>query len=66
VFPLRYELEFHVLFRRDQGEMFTPRDMQAAVPQGSVLSSTLYYLYINDSPQTTGVDLALFASDTCQ
>jgi hypothetical protein len=48
-----------------KGEMSTPRYMQAGVPQGSVLSPTLYTLYINDTPQTPGVNLALFADDTC-
>jgi hypothetical protein len=45
--------------------MSTPRYMQAGVPQGSVLSPTLYNLYINDTPQTPGMNLALFADDTC-
>jgi hypothetical protein len=39
--------------------------MQSGVPQGSVLSRTLYNLYINDTPQAPGVNLALFADDTC-
>jgi retron-type reverse transcriptase len=48
-----------------EGEMSTPREMQAGVPQGSVLSPTLYNIYVNDPPQTQGVHLALFADDTC-
>jgi hypothetical protein len=48
-----------------ESEMSTPREMQAGVPQVSVLSPTLYNLYINDTPQTIGVNLALFADDTC-
>jgi retron-type reverse transcriptase len=48
-----------------EGELSTPRYMQAGVPQGSVLSPTLYNLYMNDIPQNPGVNLALFADDTC-
>jgi retron-type reverse transcriptase len=48
-----------------EGEMSTPRIMQAGVPQGSVLAPILYNLYINDIPRTPGVHLALFADDTC-
>jgi hypothetical protein len=48
-----------------EGEMSTPREMQAGVPQGSVLSPTLLNLYINDAPLTRGVHLALFADVTC-
>jgi hypothetical protein len=48
-----------------EGEMSTPRYMQARVPQGSALSPNLYNLYINDTPQTPGVNLALFADETC-
>jgi hypothetical protein len=36
-----------------EGENSTPRYMQARVPQRSVLSPTLYNLYINDTPKTT-------------
>jgi hypothetical protein len=39
--------------------------MKAGVPQGSVLSPTLYNLYINDTPQTIGVNLDLFADGSC-
>jgi hypothetical protein len=39
--------------------------MQAGVPHGSVLYLTLYNLYINYTPKTLGVYLALFAVDTC-
>jgi hypothetical protein len=46
-----------------EGELSTLRNMQAGVLQGSVLSPTLYSLYINDTPQTLGIYLALFADD---
>jgi hypothetical protein len=43
--------------------MSIPSHMQAGVPHGSV--PTLYNLYINDTPQTHGVYLALFVYDIC-
>jgi hypothetical protein len=45
--------------------MSTPREIQVGVAQGSILSLTLYSMYINYTPQTSGVYLALFADDTC-
>jgi hypothetical protein len=48
-----------------EGEMSTPRLMQVGEPQGSVLSPTIFNMFINDAPQTQGVQLALFADDTC-
>jgi hypothetical protein len=48
-----------------EGEMSMPRIMKAGVPQGSVLSPTLFNMYTNDTPQTIGVYLALFADNTC-
>jgi hypothetical protein len=45
--------------------MSTPREMQAGVPQGSVLSPTLFNMYNNDAPQTQGVHLAFFADYIC-
>jgi hypothetical protein len=51
-----------------EGELSTPpppQNIQAGVPQGFVLSPTLYSLYINDTPQILGVYLPLFANDTC-
>jgi hypothetical protein len=45
-----------------EGELSTPRNIQAGVPQGSALSPTLY---INDTPHTLGVCLILFEDDTC-
>jgi hypothetical protein len=49
---------------RVEGEMSTPRIRQAGVPQGSVLSTTLFNTNINSAPQTHGVHLALVADDT--
>jgi hypothetical protein len=47
------------------GEISASRKTQAGVPQCSVLSPTLYNMYINDALQTPGVHLALFADDIC-
>jgi len=46
-----------------QGELSTPRNIQAGVPLGSVLSPTLYSLCINDTAQILAVYLALFNYD---
>jgi hypothetical protein len=36
-----------------EGKMSTPRCMHTGVPQGSILTPTLYNLYINDTPPQT-------------
>jgi hypothetical protein len=53
------------LFVSVEGEMSTPRIMKAGVPQGSVMSPTLFNMYVNGTPQAIGVHLALFADGTC-
>jgi hypothetical protein len=47
-----------------EGEMSEPRDIEAGVPQGSILSPTLYSIYENDMLQTPTVYLGLSADDT--
>jgi hypothetical protein len=48
-----------------ESELSTPKEIQAGVPQGSVLAFTLYSLYINDTLQNPGVQLAVCVDDTC-
>jgi hypothetical protein len=47
-----------------EGEMSIPRIMKAVVPQGSVMSPTLFNMYVNDTPQAIGAHTAIFAHDT--
>jgi hypothetical protein len=49
----------------ERSQISTPRCMQTGVPQGSVLSPTPYNLYVNDTSQTIGLNLALFVDVTC-
>ena len=42
-----------------------PRSMTCGIPQGSILGSLLFLLYVNDMPQTVKCDLFLYADDTC-
>jgi hypothetical protein len=49
-----------------EGEVSTPRYMQAMVPQSSdKYNCIMHNLYINDTPQTPGVELDHFPDDTC-
>jgi hypothetical protein len=47
-----------------EGEFSTTRKIAAGVPEGSVLATILYRLYINDSPAAPGTHLSQFADDT--
>lgn len=42
----------------------SPRQITSGVPQGSILRSKLFNLYINDIPHSPDVHLALYANDT--
>jgi hypothetical protein len=48
-----------------EDEVSTPRYMQSGVPQGSVLSPTLYNFVYKWYPSNPGVNLALFPDNTC-
>ena len=43
---------------------FTRYPVNAAVPQGSILSLTLFLLYINDLPDNVICGIAIYADDT--
>ena len=42
-----------------------PSKLSCGVPQGSILGSLLFLLYVNDMPQAVQSDLFLYADDTC-
>lgn len=46
------------------GSTSTPRSIQAGVPQGAVLSPTLFNIYISDIPMIPEVEISQFADDT--
>lgn len=49
---------------RVEGTLSSPHPLHSGVPQGSVLSPTLFSLYTSDIPHPPNVELALFADDT--
>ena len=53
--PLRFVLD---------GQFSTPHDINAGVPQGSVLGHTLFLVYINDLPDGAFSRIRIYADDT--
>ena len=42
----------------------TPKNTPAGLPQGAMLSTTLFAIYISDMPHPSNTRLALYADDT--
>jgi hypothetical protein len=47
-----------------EGKFSTPRKIAAGVPQGSVLTPTLYSIHVNDALAAPETHLSLFMDDT--
>ncbi|KAJ8913997.1 hypothetical protein NQ315_012020 [Exocentrus adspersus] len=47
-----------------EGEKSTYRDLEAGVPQGTVLSPHLFNIYTSDLPRTDRTSMSLYADDT--
>lgn len=59
-------LENRICRVRIRQELSRPRQINAGVPQGSVLGPILYTLFTSDCPNDSCTELALFADDTVQ
>jgi hypothetical protein len=64
LFTLKAFLESHTFTVHLNDTSLSPKTTPSGLPQGAVLSTTLFALYIFDMPRPPNTQLALYADDT--
>jgi len=64
IFTLRAFLEGRSFTVHLNDASSTPKNIPSGLPQGAVLSTTVFAIYISDMPRPHNTQLALYADDT--